>query len=93
VINLGQWDAVDTTRPPLEMMALALLPPGTDVAVTVDGVVAAVAPVQESPFGGAVNALLWPGALHDGANEIGLHVVDGDADAPVLHALPVVAAQ
>jgi hypothetical protein len=38
-----------------------------------------------------VHALLWPGAVHEGDNDIGMYVLDGPADAPSLHALEVTA--
>jgi hypothetical protein len=62
------------------------VPDGARVAVTVEGTVAAVVPVHPTAYGVAiVHALLWPGALTDGHNDIGAYLVDGPPDAPVLH--------
>ncbi len=87
---LGAWDDVDPAVPPLELSAQAPIPGGTRVAVTVDGVVAAVVPTVPTPYGTSiVHALLWAGAVHGGANKIGMYTVDGPAAAPVLHAIGV----
>jgi hypothetical protein len=90
VDRLGSWDDVDPAAPPLELTAQAPIPEGTRVAVTVDGVVAAVVPTVPTPYGTSiVHALLWPGAVHAGANTMGMYAVDGPAAAPVLHAIGV----
>jgi hypothetical protein len=38
-----------------------------------------------------VHALMWPGALRDGANDVRLYLVDGPVSAPVLHPMTMVA--
>ncbi len=92
VQGLGAWDDVDAAVPPLEVVATSPLPVDTNVAITVDGVVAAVTSTAPTPYGVTViHALLWPGAVDDGANEVGMYVVDGPPDAPTLHALEVTA--
>ncbi|HEX6167379.1 MAG TPA: sulfatase-like hydrolase/transferase [Acidimicrobiales bacterium] len=91
VEGLDAWANVDVGFPPLELRGQAPLPADALVAVTADGVVAAVVPTTPTVYGvSIIQALLWPGALHGGANEIGLHLVDGPPDAPVLHPLDVV---
>jgi hypothetical protein len=91
VEGLDAWANVDVGIPPLELRGQAPVPEDALVAVTVDGVVAAVAPTTPTIYGvSIIHALLWPGALHGGANEIGLHVVDGPPDHPVLHPIDVV---
>jgi hypothetical protein len=66
------------------------VPPDSAVAITADGVVAAVVPPGPSAYGvDVVHALLWPDALREGANEIGIYAVDGPTAAPVLHAYTV----
>jgi hypothetical protein len=90
VADLDAWAHVDAARPPIELRAQAPVPSDATVAVSVDGVVAAVVPSTPTAFGvSIIHALLWPGSLHDGANRIGLHVVDGPPDAPVLHPLDI----
>jgi hypothetical protein len=92
VTDLDRWDDVDADEPLIELVGLAALPSEAPVAVTVNDVVAAVVPPEASPFGIAVvHALLWPGSMEDGSNEIGAYVVEGPADAPVLHPLEVAA--
>ncbi len=90
VRDLDRWDDVDTDRPPLELVGYAPLPEGAVVAVTVDGVVAAVVPATPTAYGvSIVHALLWPGALGQGRNEIGAYVVEGPPASPVLHPLDI----
>jgi hypothetical protein len=90
VRDLDAWDDVDTDRPRLELVGRGPVPSDAAVAVTVDGVVAAVVPPSPTPYGiSLVHALLWPGALGERANEIGAYVVDGPPTAPVLHELEV----
>jgi len=85
VNDLDTWDDIDMDLPSLELVARGLVPPDSAVAITADGVVAAVVPPGPSAYGiDIVHALLWPGALHDGANEIAVYAVDGPATAPVL---------
>jgi hypothetical protein len=85
---LGQWDDVDMARPPLELTATSPVPEGAAVAVAVNGVVAAVVPAEATPYGAAaLHALLHPGSMRDGANELAFYLVDGDPTAPVLHPL------
>jgi hypothetical protein len=91
VENLAAWAHVDPVVPPLELRAQAPLPEDAQVVVTVDGMVAAVVPTTPTIYGvSIIHALLWPGALHEGANQIGLYLVDGPPDAPVLHPVDVV---
>jgi hypothetical protein len=90
VRGLDRWDDVDADSPPLELVGVAPLPEGALVAVSVDGVVAAVVPVTPSSYGmSIVHALLWPGALGEGRNEIGAYVVEGPPAAPVLRPLDI----
>jgi hypothetical protein len=90
VQDLDRWNDVDVDRPPIELVANSPVPSGSAVALTVDGVVAAVVPTSPSPYGVAIlHGLLWPEALHEGRNEIGAYLVDGPADTPVLHELDV----
>ena len=92
VDDLAAWDDVDADVPPLELTGQAAVPEGSAVAITANGVVAAVVPPIPTVYGVAIiHGLLWPGALHDGANDIGMYAIDGPADAPVLHALDVIA--
>jgi hypothetical protein len=89
--GLGRWGAVDPGRPPLELVGTVWLPAGVDVAVAANGVIAAVVPAEPTPFGvSIVHALLWPGALSTGHNQIDMYVLEGDADTPVAHPLAVV---
>jgi hypothetical protein len=68
------------------------VPVGTSVAITVDGVVAAVTATTATPYGVSIaHALLWPGAVHGSDNDIGMYVLDGPADAPNLRTLEVTA--
>lgn len=90
VQELHRWDDVDPELLPLELMATAGLPVDVSVAVAVDGTVAAVVPPEPTAYGiAAVQAMLWPGALAAGHNEITMYVVDGPPEAPVLHELAV----
>ena len=90
VRDLELWDDVDPGRPPIELLGYTDLPGDAVVAVTVDDTVAAVVPVAPGPYGStAVHALLWPEALTEGDNEIGVHVLGGTADAPTLTPLRV----
>ena len=85
VNDLDTWDDIDMDLPSLEFVARGDVPPDSAVAITTDGVVAAVVPPGPSAFGlEVVHALLWPGALQEGHNEIGVYAVDGPAAAPVL---------
>lgn len=90
VTDLDRWDDVDADEPLIELIGLGALPPDAPVAVTVNDVVSAVVPLEPSPYGVAiVHALLWPGAMEDGSNDIGAYVVEGPPEAPVLHPLEV----
>ena len=90
VNDLAAWDDVDMDLPSLEFVGRGAVARDGAVAVTVDGVVAAVVPPGPAPYGvGIVHALLWPGALHEGRNVIGAYHVDGPVDDPVLHAYTV----
>jgi hypothetical protein len=89
---LALWDDVDPGVPPLEFLATSPVRVGTSVAITVDGVVAAVTATTATPYGVSIaHALLWPGAVHGGDNDIGMYVLDGPADAPNLRGLEVTA--
>jgi hypothetical protein len=89
---LALWDDVDPGMPPLEFVAASPVPVDTSVAITIDGVVAAVTTTTPTPYGVTLaHALLWPGAVHEGDNDIGMYVVDGPAHAPNLRALEVTA--
>jgi hypothetical protein len=88
--GLATWDRVDTSFPPIEVTGQAPVPEGSAVAITANGDVAAVVPPIPTTYGVAIiHALLWPGALRDGANDIGVYAIDGPAEAPVFHALDV----
>ena len=90
VLDLDDWEEVDADRRPLEVLGYTDLPDATTVAVTVDGTIAAVVPVAPGPYGTtAVHALLWPGAVSAGDNEIAIHVLGGTAEAPTLSPLRV----
>ena len=87
---LDQWDDVDADRPPIELLGYTGVPPGSGVAIAVDGTIAAVVPGVQGAYGAtAVHALLWPDALSEGRNEIEAFVIEGTADAPTLRPLPV----
>ncbi len=89
---LAQWDDVDPDVPPLEVVATSPLPLGTNIAIAVDGVVAAIGTAAPTPYGvSIIHGLLWPGAVHAGDNDIEMYVLDGPADDPTLHALEVTA--
>jgi hypothetical protein len=91
VQNLDWFDDVDRAAPPLEFLGFGWLEPGETVAVTVNGTVAALAPVRETQFGVSVaHALLHPGPLETGRNDIAAYHVQGDPDDPVLRRLEVV---
>ena len=93
VQGLDQWQGVDPEHPPLELVATAPVPLDARVAIAVNGVVAAVVQPGPTPYGVAIlHALLWPGALSAGANQLGVYVVDGPADHPVLHPMKVTSA-
>ncbi|HEX6425521.1 MAG TPA: sulfatase-like hydrolase/transferase [Acidimicrobiales bacterium] len=90
VNRLGRWRNVDTEVPPLELLGIGPVAPGTAVAVAAEGTVAAVVPAEATPFGiAAVHAMLWPDALVAGHNEITMYVVEGSRREPVLHELTV----
>lgn len=92
VQGLDLWDDIDLDRPQLELAGRAPVPPGTRLALAVNGTVAAVLPAVETPYPIAlVHALLWPDALQAGRNELTAYRVDGPVDDPVLHPLEVVA--
>jgi hypothetical protein len=87
---LDDWKDVDPDRPPIELLGYAALPLDSTVAVSVDGMIAAVVPVVTGPYGStAVHALLWPDAVSAGDNDIGVWVVGGTADSPTLTEVPV----
>jgi hypothetical protein len=91
VQNLDWFDDVDQAVPPLEFLGFGWLEAGDTVAVTVNGTVAALAPVRETQFGvSAAHALLHPGPLESGRNDIAAYHVEGDPDDPVLRRLEVV---
>lgn len=81
-----RWQAVDPARPPIELVGFAPLPGEGRVAVAVNGRIAAVTATKPGGYGvSLVQALLWPGALRAGANDVKLYLVDGPVAAPVLH--------
>jgi hypothetical protein len=87
-----RWDHVDTRIPPLELVGTALLPGKGRLAVAVNGTVAAVVPTAPSGYGvSLLHALLWPGAMRPGANDVRLYLVDGPVSAPVLHPVAMTA--
>jgi hypothetical protein len=60
------------------------------VAFTVNGTVAALGRTAPTPYGvTVVHGLAWPGAVEGGRNELGVYVVEGDPEDPVLHAMAV----
>ena len=86
VVGLDRWDDVDLDRPPIEVFGLSEGPPDETMVVAVNDTVAAVVPAAEGAYGlTAVDALLWPETLVDGANDVAVYVVDGEPEAPVLH--------
>ncbi|HEX6567743.1 MAG TPA: sulfatase-like hydrolase/transferase [Acidimicrobiales bacterium] len=88
--DLDRWAHVDPAWPPLELAATAPVPPDLSLAVAVDGTVAAVVPSEPTPYGVAsVHAMLWPGAVAAGDNEIAVYAVGGTPGEPVLHQLGV----
>ena len=88
----GRWLRVDLAWPPLELVGMAALPGRATLAVAVNGRVAAVTATAPGGYGvSLVHALLWPGALRSGINEVRLYLVDGPARAPVLHPLAMAA--
>jgi hypothetical protein len=91
VQNLDWFDDVDQAVPPLEFLGFGWLEPDETVAVTVNGTVAALAPARETPFGVAVvHALLHPGPLVAGHNDVAAYHVEGDPDDPVLRRLDLI---
>lgn len=87
-----RWQHVDTGYPPLELVGVAALDGEQRVAVAANGTIAAVVPTKPGGFGvSLVHALMWPGALRDGANDVRLYLVDGPVSAPVLHPMTMVA--
>jgi hypothetical protein len=77
-------------RPHLPIYVQGNLPDlvNRDVLVTVNGAVAGWSRVAErSEARGDFGVLLPPPLLHDGENRVTVYVVDGAADAPVLHEL------
>jgi hypothetical protein len=87
-----RWQHVDTGYPPLELVGIAMLDHESRVAVAVNGTIAAVVSAKPGSFAvSPIHALMWPGALRDGANDVRLYVVDGPVSAPVLHPMTMVA--
>ncbi|HEV7758378.1 MAG TPA: sulfatase-like hydrolase/transferase [Acidimicrobiales bacterium] len=90
VDDLDRWDDVDIDRPRIETRALGWVDGDAAVAVVLNGRVAAVAPPRPTPYGvSVIHALLDPETLVDGHNDYALYLVDGPADAPVLHPMPL----
>jgi hypothetical protein len=88
----ARWQHVDTGYPPLELVGIAMLEGESRVAVAANGTIAAVVPTEPGSFVvSPVHALMWPGALRDGANDVRLYLVDGPVSAPVLHPMTMVA--
>ena len=78
------------------MLAETRLAPGEIVAITVNGVVSAVAPVVElsssDPAAGqVVHALLMPDGF-EADNDVTAYLVDGEPGAETLHLLTVLSA-
>jgi Sulfatase len=87
-----RWQHVDTGYPPLELVGIAMLDGESRVAVAANGTIAAVVSAKPGSFAvSPIHALIWPGALRDGANDVRLYLVDGPASAPVLHPMTMVA--
>ena len=85
IVGLDRWHDVDLDRPPLEVLGYTALPEDTTVAVAVNGRVAAVVPTESGAYGtAAVDALLWPDALEQGANALEVFVIEGAPGAPRL---------
>ena len=90
VDDLDRWDDVDRDHPHIETRALGWIDGDDAVAVVLNGTVAAVAPPRPTVYGvSVVHALLDPETLVDGPNDFALYLVDGPADAPVLHPMPL----
>jgi Sulfatase len=87
-----RWQQVDTGHPPLELVGTSMLEGESRVAVAANGTIAAVVATRPSIYVvSPIHALMWPGALRDGANDVRLYLVDGPVSAPVLHPLSMVA--
>jgi hypothetical protein len=87
-----RWQRVDTGHPPLELVGTSMLEGESRVAVAANGTIAAVVATRPSIYVvSPIHALMWPGALRDGANDVRLYLVDGPVSAPVLHPLTMAA--
>jgi hypothetical protein len=87
-----RWQHVDTGDPPLELVGIAMLDGESRVAVAANGTIAAVVSAEPGRFAvSPIHALMWPGALRGGANDVRLYLVDGPVSAPVLHPMTMVA--
>jgi Sulfatase len=87
-----RWQHVDTGYPPLELVGIAMLDSESRVAVAANGTIAAVVSAKPGSFAvSPIHALMWPGALRDGANDVRLYLVDGPVAAPVLHPMTMIA--
>lgn len=94
-LTIDQLDRIEDQgdrRPMLEVVGYSTLRPGQVVALTVNDVVAAVAPVAVGGSGDdlLVHALLLPDSFA-ADNDVNAYVVEGDPGAETLHLLTVLA--
>jgi hypothetical protein len=75
---LGAVDRSSGTVPALVRGRLAGVAPGTPLAVVVNGTVAATAPAMADGGDAAVAAMVPEWVLHDGANEVTVHRIQGE---------------
>lgn len=85
VERLGRIEQPGDGAPLLELLGHTDMPPGGVVAVTVNDVVAAVAPVESGPFGveSLVHTLLLPDPFASG-NDVQAYLVEGEPGAETL---------
>jgi hypothetical protein len=76
--GLGAVDRSSGTVPALVRGRLAGVAPGTPLAVVVNGTIAATAPAMADGGGTAVAAMVPEWVLHDGANEVTVHRIQGE---------------
>jgi hypothetical protein len=92
VERLERMERPGDDPPVLEVIGQTALPLGTSVAVAVNGVVSAIAPVESPGFAlSVVHAMLLPEPF-GAANEITAYVVDGPSGAETLQPLAVTGA-
>ncbi|MFP3899812.1 MAG: sulfatase-like hydrolase/transferase [Acidimicrobiia bacterium] len=94
VEGLERWDDLDMSDfPQLEVGGHGPVPEDTPVAIGLNGTVAAVVPVEPTPFGVAsFTALVLPETRREGANELTAYAVTDAPDGPVLRPVPLVPA-